>query len=67
MAQDPTGDQRPPNHQRAHTTVCTTCRGRIDTTQWYPIRTEVIDETVRLRPFCCDRCLAVWEVETSTE
>ncbi|MFC7203481.1 hypothetical protein ACFQJC_08150 [Haloferax namakaokahaiae] len=39
------------------------CNSRIDTTEWYPVVTELSGESVILYPFCDDECLDKWQAE----
>lgn len=41
-------------------TMCENCGLCIDTSDWYPVVTEVESETVVLYTFCDDRCLGTW-------
>ena len=57
-----------PTEQTADTeTTCTECGTSIETSDWYPIRTDRDDEgDLRLYPFCSEDCQAAW-LETRDE
>lgn len=46
-------------------TTCTACGSTIETSDWYPIRTDRDDDgDLRLYPFCSEACQDAWLDET---
>ncbi|WP_410764534.1 hypothetical protein [Haloferax sp. DFSO60] len=48
-------------------TRCTNCGSHIDTSQWFPIVTELEEESVILYTFCDDDCLDQWTSMNQSE
>lgn len=45
-------------------TTCTECGSAIETSDWYPIRTDRDDDgDLRLYPFCSEDCQTAWLAE----
>lgn len=60
-----TGSTASPEEPTADTgTTCTECGTPIETSDWYPIRTDRDDDgDLRLYPFCSEDCQAAWLAE----
>ena len=60
-----TGAEPSPEESTADAeTTCTECGAAIETSDWYPIRTDRGDDgDLRLFPFCSEDCQTAWLAE----